>query len=321
VQAVDNFVANDAGMEENETGDPGSARYHVCSRAGGSSATEADTPAPAGSESALGSSPDFSAHQEAGEAGFFAPGSTLSPQPVVPQAAQLDPDALLHGDAPARSGVAVGGSSAGSEFVTMAIPATASQAPTSSQRRITRLQHGISQPKQFTDSTVRWGMLATPSQEPTTIGDVLSDSRWVAAMNAEYEALQRNKTWHLVPRPRGKNVIGCKWVYEIKRKSDGSIGRYKARLVPKGYRQRYGIDYEDSFSPIVKAATIRLVLSVAVSKGWVLRHLDIQNAFLHGIPNEEVYMDQPLGYAHQQYPGYVCQLDKAIYGLKQAPRT
>jgi hypothetical protein len=114
-------------------------------------------------------------------------------------------------------------------------------------------------------------------------------------MDDEYSALMRNKTWHLVPEQRGKNIIDCKWVYRIKRKADGSIDRYKARLVAKGFKQRYGIDYEDTFSPVVKAATIRLVLAIAVSNGWNLRQLDVQNAFLHGVLEEEVYMRQPPG--------------------------
>ena len=89
-------------------------------------------------------------------------------------------------------------------------------------------------------------------------------------------ALQRNKTWHLVPPQQGKNLIDCKWVFRIKRKSDGTIDRYKARLVAKGFKQRYGIDYEDTFSPVVKATTIRFVLSIVVSKGWCLKQLDVQ---------------------------------------------
>jgi hypothetical protein len=140
-------------------------------------------------------------------------------------------------------------------------------------------------------------------------------------MDSEYQALVHNKTWHLVPRPRGENIIGSRWVFKIKRKSDGTLDRYKARLVAKGYKQRYGIDYEDTISPVVKAATIRLILSLAVSKDWCLWQLDVQNAFLHDILEEEVYMSQPPGYADAAHPDYVCKIDKAIYGLKQAPQA
>jgi hypothetical protein len=91
-------------------------------------------------------------------------------------------------------------------------------------------------------------------------------------------------------------------------------------LVAKGFKQRYGVDYEDMFSPVVKAATIRLVMSLAVSQGWSLRQLDVHNAFLHGFL-EEVYMQQPPGYEDKNTPHYVCKLDKALYGLKQAPRA
>ena len=109
------------------------------------------------------------------------------------------------------------------------------------------------------------------------------------AMNDEHQALLNNGTWHLVPPPRGKNVIGCKWVYKIKRRADGQIERYKARLVAKGYRQRYGVDYEDTFSPVVKAATIRLILALAMSRDWSLRQLDVKNAFLWGSSRRSLY--------------------------------
>jgi len=140
-------------------------------------------------------------------------------------------------------------------------------------------------------------------------------------MNTEYDALMKNRTWHLVPPQKGRNVIGCKWVYKIKRKSDGSLDRYKARLVAKGFKQRYGIDYEDTFSPVVKSATIRVILSIAISRVWSLRQLDVQNAFLHGFLEEEVYMQQPPGFEDSSKPNYVCKWDKALYGLKQAPRA
>ena len=111
--------------------------------------------------------------------------------------------------------------------------------------------------------------------EPNTLEEALGDAHWRKAMHDEIVAPRKNKTWHLVPPQQGKNLIDCKWVFRIKRKSDGTIDRYKARLVAKGFKQWYGIDYEDTFSPVVKAATIRLVLSIAVSRGWSLRQLDV----------------------------------------------
>jgi hypothetical protein len=107
----------------------------------------------------------------------------------------------------------------------------------------------------------------------------------------------------------------------VKHKTDGTIDRHKARLLTKGFKQRYCIDYVDTFSPVVKAATIQLVLSVVVSRNWSLRQLDVQNAFLHGVLKEEVYMKQPPGFHDASHPGYVCKLDKDLYGLKQAPRA
>jgi hypothetical protein len=140
-------------------------------------------------------------------------------------------------------------------------------------------------------------------------------------MDVEYNALIKNNTWHLVPPKKGTNIIDSKWFFKIKYRDDGSLDKYKARLVAKGYKQRFGIDYEDTFSPVVKMSTIRIILSIVVSRGWSLRQLDVQNAFLHGILEEEVYMRQPPGYIDKTRPTFVCKLDKALYGLKQAPRA
>lgn len=157
--------------------------------------------------------------------------------------------------------------------------------------------------------------------EPQNLDEALENRNWKEAMDAKYMALMKNKTWHLVPPQKGRNIIDCKWVYKIKRKSDGSLDRYKARLVAKGFKQRYGIDYEDTFSPVIKSTTIRVILSIAISRGWSLRQHDVQNAFLHGVLEEEVYMRQSPGYEDPSVPNYLCKLDKALYGLKIAPRA
>jgi hypothetical protein len=171
----------------------------------------------------------------------------------------------------------------------------------------------VSKPKQYIDGTIRYANLCSTG-EPSTTAEAFSDSRWKAAMDEEYNALITNQTWHLVPSTRGQNVIDCKWVYKVKRKADGTIDHYKTRLIAKGFKQQYGIDYEETFSHVVKSATIHVVLSLAVSRGWHLRQLDVKNAFLHGVLEEDVYMRQPLGYETRL--GYVCKLDKALYGLK-----
>ena len=114
--------------------------------------------------------------------------------------------------------------------------------------------------------------------------------------------------------------MGCKWIYKTKPSADGLPPKYKARLVAKGFLQEGGIDYHETFSPIIKVTTIRLLLSLAISQKWQIRQLDISNAFLHGDLHKLIYMDQPQGFQDAQYPHHVCQLQKSLYGLKQAPR-
>jgi hypothetical protein len=126
----------------------------------------------------------------------------------------------------------------------------------------------------YCDSTVRYAF-STTSGEPHSLQEALSTPSWKAAMNDEYTALMRNKTWHLVPPQAGWNVIVCKWVFKVKHNADGSVDQHKARLVAKGFKQRLGIDYDDTFSPVIKPATIHLMLSLAVSQGFTLHQLDV----------------------------------------------
>ncbi|CAM8920979.1 unnamed protein product [Rhodiola kirilowii] len=140
-------------------------------------------------------------------------------------------------------------------------------------------------------------------------------------MEKEINVLQNNNTWHITDLSPGKNFVCSKWIYRVKRKSDGSIKRYKARLVARGFTQLERLDYHETFAPLVKMNTVRTLLAIASSKGWPLYQLDVDNAFLYGHLDEEVYMTLPVGfYKIEKSQGKVCKLNKSIYSLKQASR-
>jgi hypothetical protein len=165
--------------------------------------------------------------------------------------------------------------------------------------------------------------LNTTSFEPLPKNptDALNNPIWYRAMNDEFTALIENNTWELVPRHPSMNVVRCIWLFKHKTKSDGSLERYKARLVCDGRSQQVGIDCEETFSPVVKPATIRTVLSIALSHGWEINQLDVKNAFLHGHLLETVYMHQPVGFRHPHLPNHVCRLKKSLYGTSSMVPT
>ena len=132
-------------------------------------------------------------------------------------------------------------------------------------------------------------------------------------MQEELWALHSNQTWSLVPPSR--------WVCKIKRHADGQVTRHKAWLVARSFTQQEEIDYLEMFSPVIKPITVRLVLTIAVLYGWNIHQLDVHNAFLNGILQEEVYMAQPPRFVDPALPSHVCRLHKSLYGLKQAPRA
>lgn len=157
--------------------------------------------------------------------------------------------------------------------------------------------------------------------EPATYAHAVQNKQWQEAMNSEIEAIERNKTWQLTELPKGAKPIGLKWVYKLKRNTDGDIIKYKARLVAKGYVQRQGIDFEDAFAPVTRMETVRLLLALAEKNGWEVHHLDVKSAFLNGELMEDVYVMQPEGFAERGKEHLVYKLLKALYGLRQAPRA
>jgi hypothetical protein len=140
-------------------------------------------------------------------------------------------------------------------------------------------------------------------------------------MTEDYRALLGNDTWDLMPPPRNANIVSSKWVFCHKLKPDGSLDRYKARWVLRDFSQEQGLDFDKTFSPVVKPATVRIVLSIALSLKWGTRQLDVKNAFLHGKLAEVVYSRQPTGFIDSTRPEHVCRMNRSLYGLKQAPRA
>jgi len=206
------------------------------------------------------------------------------------------------------------------ESLAQAFPANFSMVndnePPDQKRRITHASHGIIKPNP------KYALLAAASDIPVPRSSktALAIPEWKLAMENEIKALHDNATWSLVPRQQDDNVIVTKWVFKVKAKDDGSVDRYKARLVANGMKQVHGVDYLGTFSPVVHPLSIRLVLALAVSNNWSIHQIDVSNAFLHGRLDERIIVAQPPGFCDKNSPDSVCLLHKSLYGLKQSPR-
>ncbi|KAL0539558.1 hypothetical protein IC582_023774 [Cucumis melo] len=155
---------------------------------------------------------------------------------------------------------------------------------------------------------------------PINIYIALECHEWKNVVMEEIKALEKNNTWEICALPKGHKPVGCKWVFTLKYKADGTLDRHKARLVAKGFTHTYGVDYSETFSPVAKLNTVKFLLSIAVNKDWLLYQRDVKNAFLNGDLVEEVYMSPPPGF-EAQFGQQVSKLRKSLYGLKQSPRA
>lgn len=157
--------------------------------------------------------------------------------------------------------------------------------------------------------------------EPESFSQAVNSSdkqHWKKAMEEEIASLKENSTWSLVELPAGRKAISNHWIYCVKRNAEGEISRYKARLVVRGFSQREGIDFNETFSPVARFDTIRTVLSIAANERLELAQFDVKTAFLNGVIEENIYMDQPEGF--EDDTDRVCKLHRSLYGLKQSPR-
>jgi len=143
---------------------------------------------------------------------------------------------------------------------------------------------------------------------------------WKEAVQSEMDSILSNGTWELTKRPYGCKPVGCKWIFKKKLKPDGTIDKYKSRLVAKGYTQKKGEDFFDTYSPVARLTTIRALLSLAVSYGLIIHQMDVKTAFLNGELDEEIYMNQLDGFVMKGQENKACMLLKSLYGLKQPPK-
>jgi hypothetical protein len=156
--------------------------------------------------------------------------------------------------------------------------------------------------------------------EPTCFEEAIGRNPWRDSMVEEYASLIKNNVWEIIPRPLTKFVVSSKWIYKIKRATNGSIHKHKARFVARGFSQK-GVDYEETFVLVVWYTYIRTVISIATQMGWKIHQMDVKTTFLNMNIEEEVYLEQPRGFEVHNREKHVYQLKKALYGLKQAPRA
>ena len=153
-------------------------------------------------------------------------------------------------------------------------------------------------------------------KEPSSYEQAAEQKEWKDAMIKEYQSIMKNDVWDVVSRPKGKSIVTSKWIYKIKHLVDGSIEKYKAIFVARGFSQKEGIDYEENFAPIARYTSIRSVLALAAVMKWKIHRMDVKTSFLNGVVEEKVYVEQPLGFETHDRESHVCRLKNVLYDLK-----
>ncbi|GJX90506.1 retrovirus-related pol polyprotein from transposon TNT 1-94 [Tanacetum coccineum] len=157
--------------------------------------------------------------------------------------------------------------------------------------------------------------------EPKDLNEALKDEIWVLAMQEELNQFIANDVWELVPLPMSQSVIRTKWVFKNKLYENSILSSNKARLVAQGYNQQEGIDYDETYAPVARLESFRILLAIACANDFKLYQMDVKSAFLNGFINEKVYVAQPSRFIDFEKLNYVYKLKKALYGLKQAPKA
>jgi hypothetical protein len=177
----------------------------------------------------------------------------------------------------------------------------------------------VKRPKPFSNYTAL--ICDLPDEEPTCSEEAIQRKEWADAMTEEYQSIMKNEVWEIVPRSKNKDGVSYRWLFKIKHAANGSIEKYKARFVARGFSQKEGIDYEETFAPVARYTSIRTIIALAAKMKWKLHQMDVKTTFLNGVIEEEVYIEQPQGFEVEDRKSHVCRLKKALYGLKQAPRA
>jgi hypothetical protein len=177
----------------------------------------------------------------------------------------------------------------------------------------------VKRPKPFSSYTAL--MCDLLEEESTCFEESIQRKEWADAMTEEYQSIIKNEVWEIVPRPKNKYVVSSRCFFKIKHVVDGSIEKYKERFVACGFSQKEGIDYEETFAPVVRYTLIRTIIALAAKMKWKLHQMDMKTVFLNAVIEEEVYIEQPQVFEFEDRKSHVCRLNKALYRLKQAPRA